>query len=481
LKNEQAITQMNLLKSIFFLVFFSFFLAACKEDRPKVEESKAIPHDRKEITLSYASVVKKVAPAIVNIYAFQETKVHYPRSPFMDDPFFQQFFDNLNPEENNAQDSLGSGVIVSQDGLILTNYHVIENADVIRIVLSNKQEYVAKLVATDKKTDLALLQIEGDGEFPFLTVNPQEDLEVGDIVLAIGNPFGVGQTVTSGIISALSRSQEGINDYRSFIQTDAAINPGNSGGPLVTTDGQLVGINTAIYSKTGGSMGIGFAIPTSLALPLMKSIERGGKVTRPWLGLEVMSVDSDLAHKLGLPSPYGAIVKGVYPDGPAARAGVKVGDFISSFDGKHIEDDANLDYRVAIASLGKTVELIVFRNGIEKKLSLVLQEPYQAKDPSPLIIKGKNPLQGASLRDLSPALALEIGVSPMNQGVIITEVSEKSPAALLGIQPGDILLTINKKKILTKDEVVSTLKQTAPDWTIHLLRGREIVAFRVRE
>ncbi|MDI9638329.1 trypsin-like peptidase domain-containing protein [Kamptonema cortianum] len=273
---------MNFLKSTLYPLSLCIVLSACKEVGPKsTEESKAIPHHREEITLSYASVVKKVAPAVVNIYAFQEAKVHYPHSPFMDDPFFKQFFDNLNPDESNEQNSLGSGVIVSKDGLILTNYHVIENADVIRIVLSNKQEYVAKLVATDKKTDLALLQIKDGEEFPFLTVSPQEDLEVGDIVLAIGNPFGVGQTVTSGIISALSRSQEGINDYRSFIQTDAAINPGNSGGPLVTTDGRLVGINTAIYSKTGGSMGIGFAIPTSLAIPIMNSMERGGKNNAP--------------------------------------------------------------------------------------------------------------------------------------------------------------------------------------------------------
>lgn len=473
---------MNFLKSSFFLLSLCIVLTACKETAPKSnEESKAIPHDRKEVTLSYASVVKKVAPAVVNIYAFQEAKAHYPNSPFMDDPFFKQFFDNLNPSESNAQNSLGSGVIVSKDGLILTNYHVIENADVIRIVLSNKQEYVAKLVATDKKTDLALLQIEDGEEFPFLTVGPQDDLEVGDIVLAIGNPFGVGQTVTSGIISALSRSQEGINDYRSFIQTDAAINPGNSGGPLVTTDGQLVGINTAIYSKTGGSMGIGFAIPTSLALPIMKSIERGGKITRPWLGIEVVPVDNELAHKLRLSHPYGVIVKGVYPNGPADQAGLKMGDFISSFDGKEVEDDADLDYRVATASLGKKADLVIFRKGMEQKLSLSLQEPYEAKDPSPLLINRKSPFQGASIIDLSPALALEIGMSPMSQGVIITSVSEKSPAAQLGIKPGDILLTINKTKIRTKDEVVSILKETVPEWTVHLLRGREVVAFRVRE
>ena len=473
---------MNLLRSNTYLLFLCILLTACKEDGPKAtEESKAIPHHREEITLSYAPVVKKIAPAVVNIYAFQETKIHYPHSPFMDDPFFKQFFDNLNPDENDDQNSLGSGVIVSKDGLILTNYHVIENADVIRIVLSNKQEYVAKLVATDKKTDLALLQIEGGKEFPFLTVSPQEDLEVGDVVLAIGNPFGVGQTVTSGIISALSRSQEGINDYRSFIQTDAAINPGNSGGPLVTTDGRLAGINTAIYSKTGGSMGIGFAIPTSLAIPIMNSMERGGKIIRPWLGIEVVPVDSELAHKLSLSHPYGVIVKGVYPNGPADQAGLKVNDFIASFDGKEVEDDAALDYRVATASLGKKVDLIVLRKGVEHKLSLSLQEPYGAKDPHPLFINEKNPFQGASIIDLSPALALEIGMSPMSQGVIITDVSRKSPAAQLGIKPGDILLSINKRKIQAKDEVISILKEKMPEWTIHLLRGREVVAFRVRE
>ena len=473
---------MQNLKHFFSPLLLCLSLIGCKERIPEIkEESKQVPHRREEVVLSYASVVKKVAPAVVNIYAFQDTKIDYPLSPFMEDPFFQQFFDNLNPDERNAQNSLGSGVIISSSGLVLTNYHVIENADIIRIALSNKKEYVAKLVTTDKKTDLALLQIEGGDDFPYLTISPQEDLEVGDIVLAIGNPFGVGQTVTSGIISALARSQEGINDFRSFIQTDAAINPGNSGGPLVTTDGRLVGINTAIYSKTGGSMGIGFAVPTSLAIPIVKSIERGGRITRPWLGIEVIPVDSDMAHDLGLSYPYGVLVQNIYPGGPADKAGIKKSDFIAFFDGKQISDDASLDYQVAISPLGKEVELILFRKGSEKKVLLPLEEPYKAKDPRPLLIKGKNPLQGASLMDLSPALALEIGVNPMKQGVIISNIADTGAAAHLGLEPGDVLISINKKKISSKDEVMTLLKETAPDWTVHLLRKGKILTFRVKE
>lgn len=473
---------MQIIKQVFFPVLLCFLLTACKERIPEIkEETKQVPHRREEVVLSYAPVVKKVAPAVVNIFASQDVKAGYPLSPFMEDPFFQQFFDNLNPNESNAQYSLGSGVIISKDGLVLTNYHVIENADIIRLVLSNRQEYIAKLITTDRKTDLALLQIEGGKDFPYLSISPQDDLEVGDIVLAIGNPFAVGQTVTSGIISALSRSQEGINDFRSFIQTDAAINPGNSGGPLVTTDGRLVGINTAIYSKTGGSMGIGFAIPTSLAIPIVKSIEREGKVTRPWLGIEVVPVDNEIAQDLGLSSPYGVLVQNIYSGGPADQAGIKRGDFIASFDGKRIVDDATLDYLVAISPLGKKVELIVFRKGVEKKIQLSLEEPLKAKDPKPILIEGKNPLQGASLLDISPALALEMEVNPMKQGVVISNLSKPSPARRLGIERGDILISINNKKVHTKEEAVTLLKEAAPDWTVYLLRRGEILVFRVRE
>ncbi|MBS0272568.1 MAG: Do family serine endopeptidase [Proteobacteria bacterium] len=454
-------------------------LSSCTEVSEVKEEAKQVPLKREEIMFSYAPVVKKVAPAVVNIFAFHHAKTGIVNSPFMEDPFFKQFFEYLHPGEDRDQSSLGSGVLISKDGLILTNYHVIQNADVIRVVLSNKQEYVAKLIVMDKKTDLAVLKIEGKSDFPFLTVTAQENLEVGDVVLAIGNPFGVGQTVTTGIISALARSQEGINDYRSFIQTDAAINPGNSGGPLVTTDGTLVGINTAIYSKTGGSMGISFAIPTSLAIPVIKSAESGGNVLRPWMGLEVIPVDNKIAHALGLPHPYGAFVKSVYPGGPADEAGIKAGDFIAAFDGKKIEDDAALDYQIAISPVGKTSEFTIVRKGKEKKIAITLKAPLEEKTSEALLIQGQNPLRGASLQNISPALALEFGLDPMERSVIVTNVVTKEPAAQLGIRPGDILESVNDKKITSKEQVVAILEKPASSWVFKLRRGDQILDLQV--
>lgn len=453
-------------------------LSSCRDAVEVKDIQKEVPQTRVENTLSYAPVVKKVAPAVVNIYAFHRAKIAVSHSPLMADPFFKQFFEQLHQEDSREQDSLGSGVIMSKDGLILTNYHVIENADMVHVALANKREYLAKVVVVDKRTDLALLKIEDKGHFPYLTASPQENLEVGDVVLAIGNPFGVGQTVTTGIISALARSQEGISDFRTFIQTDAAINPGNSGGPLVTSDGRLVGINTAIYSRSGGSMGIGFAIPISLAIPVIESVNNGGHVLRPWIGLQVETLPVKVAYSLGFDHPYGVVIKKVYPEGPAYKAGLEVGDVIVSFDGHTIENGADLDYQVGISAVGKKAEIAIARNGEEKKLPVVLSVPMTAKDPTALSIEGANPLHGSKVRNLSPALAIEMGISPMEQGVVVSEVSEVGAAARLGIKPGDILESINQKNIKTKEDALGLLKNFSQSWTLVLRRGNKVLAFQ---
>jgi Do/DeqQ family serine protease len=470
---------MGMSKRILLCVCVCLLTVSCREN-PEVQQEvqKQVPLKREEIMLSYAPVVKQVAPAVVNIFASQHAKFNMPDSPFLQDPFFQQLFEHLR-EGSREQNSLGSGVIVSKRGLVITNVHVIENADLIRVVLSDKREYVAKVISVDKRTDLALLQIEDGENFPFLTLRTQDDLDVGDLVLAIGNPFGVGQTVTSGIVSALARSQEGISDYRSFIQTDAAINPGNSGGALVTTDGRLVGINTAIYSKGGGSVGIGFAIPTSLALPLLESVKNGGKILRPWIGLAVAPVTMKDAHELGLSRPYGVLVKEVYPQSPADKAGIKVGDFLSALNGHEIEDDASLDYQVAVSPLGKKADLTLMREGEETTLPILLTEPMSAKDPTPLTIEGRNPLQGVSVRTLSPALALEIGVSPMKQGVVISKMVENAPAVQLGIKPGDVLESVNKQMIKTKEDAVNFLQNDANGWVLVIRRGKKMMTLQI--
>ncbi len=457
-------------------------LSGCQDaSHSSANQVKKIPYTREEVTLSYANVVKKVAPAVVNIFAIQHVKMDLPDTPYMNDPFFKQLFENFHHGDgySKEQNSLGSGVIVSSDGYILTNYHVIENADEIRIVMSDKREYNAKLLTTDKRTDLALLKIEGRGTFPFLTISPQEDLEVGDVVLAIGNPFGVGQTVTNGIVSALARSQEGINDFHSFIQTDAAINPGNSGGALVTTDGRLVGINTAIYSKGGGSLGIGFAIPTPLALPVIESVNNGGHIIRPWLGLEASPVTNEVIQALSLPYPYGVIVKKVYPGSPADKAGILPGDFIAAINGHEVQDKDSLEYNVAVANVGKDSEIKIMRDGSEKILPVTLTEPMGEKDQPSTTIKDLSPLHGVVLKTLTPALAIEMGLSPMKQGVVITDLLKSSQAKELGIQLGDIIESINKKLIKTTDDAVANLKTKDHEFVLVIKRGNKFLTLQV--
>lgn len=466
---------MKYLKIIF--IILCFLNTIYGETSAAKEVTKQIPHVREEITLSYAAVIKKVAPAVVNIYTLQHMKAKLPNSPFLEDPFFKQFFERVHPDYGHEQVALGSGVIINKEGFILTNYHVVDDADVIQVILSDRREFIAKPIIMDKRTDLAILKIEAKEDFPYLTVSPQEDLEVGDVVLALGNPFGVGQTVTHGIVSALARSQEGISDFHSFIQTDAAINPGNSGGALVTTDGRLVGINTAIYSKSGGSMGIGFAIPTTLAISVIDSLKNGGHIVRPWIGLDVEPITLKVAKSLGWNHPYGVLVKNVYPMGPAHTAGIKAGDIISALDGHAIEDKAALDYQVAISPVGKKATVTVFRQGEEKKVPIQLIEPMGAKNPHPFVIEGRHPLQGTKMKILSPATALDMGLNPMATGVVISEVSKTGIAAQLGVLPGDILVSINKKNVNTKKDVIELLKNKEGSWQIVLRRGNKLMTF----
>lgn len=378
---------MRLFKEILFFLYISFFCISCGESQEKraiplgkpedkPQSLKQIPRERKEIILSFSPVIKKIAPAVVNIYAIRHADLDLSKFTLMNDPFFGKFFDRFDGKDDPDREdlSLGSGVIVSKEGLILTNYHVIKGAGIIQVALADQREFKAKIILTDKKTDLVLLKIEGNGDFPFLTVEPPEDLEVGDLVLAIGNPFGIGQTVTNGIISALTHTQKGINDFNTFIQTDAAINPGNSGGPLITTDGRLIGINTAIYSENGGSVGIGFAIPIALAIPILESATKEGEIPHPWIGLDVEFVSPESVKTLGFSNHYGVFVKSVYPKGPAADAGIRAGDFITALNGHKIADDISFDYRVATAPLKRITEVTLLRKGEKLNLPVFLIE-----------------------------------------------------------------------------------------------------------
>ena len=325
------------------------------------------------------SAVRKAMPAVVNI--FTSTEVRVPRHPLMDDPVFRHFFGDRLDAEPQRQSSLGSGVIVSKEGYILTNHHVVEAADEIEVALSDGRTTSAKLIGTDPETDLAVLRINLPN-LSAITFGREEESQVGDIVLAIGNPFGVGQTVTMGIVSALGRSHLGINTYENFIQTDAAINPGNSGGALVDSNGNLIGINSAIFSKTGGSLGIGFAIPVSLAQQIMEQIIRDGAVTRGWIGVEVQDISPELAESFKLPSSSGALIAGVLRGGPADKAGVKPGDILQSINGKEVGDSAAMLNHISALQPGKQATLKLRRNktdvtllvGVAKRPKMMAQE-----------------------------------------------------------------------------------------------------------
>ncbi|HLC08741.1 MAG TPA: trypsin-like peptidase domain-containing protein, partial [Methyloceanibacter sp.] len=327
------------------------------------DAKRVVPESMVQVKQSFAPVVKRVAPAVVNVYVSR--KVAQVVSPFANDPFFSRLFgDNFGIPRERVQNSLGSGVLVSKEGVVVTNNHVISGSGEaeITVALADGREFPAKLILKDEQTDLAVLRLEASNvEFPSIEFNDSDSLEVGDIVLAIGDPFGVGQTVTSGIVSALARTQVGISDYQFFIQTDAAINPGNSGGALVDMEGRLVGINTAIFSRTGGSLGIGFAIPSNMVGLVVQAALKGGKVQRPWFGASLQSVTSEIADSLGLDRPGGALIKSLHAKGPAARSGLKPGDVVISVDGKPVQDPEALQYRFATKGLGGTAELGVVR------------------------------------------------------------------------------------------------------------------------
>ena len=440
------------------------------------------PQTREQIQLSFAPLVKRVAPAVVNIYAKRVVRSR-PISPFFDDPFFRRFFGDRfsfgGPRERE-QNSLGSGVIVNPDGLVVTNHHVIKKADRITVVLSDRREFDARIVSADERTDLAVLQITSNGEsLPSLSMRDSDDLEVGDLVLAIGNPFGVGQTVTSGIVSALARTAKGVSDFSFFIQTDAAINPGNSGGALVSMDGRLVGINTAIYSRSGGSIGIGFAIPSNMVATVVEAATRGGKIVRPWIGATVQPMSSDLAQSLRLKRPTGVIVNQVHPGGPAGRAGLRVGDVILSVNGREVSDRAALTFRIATLRVGERATLGALRNGRRRSVEIELVKAPEIPPRNLTHLVGRNPFAGATVANLSPALAEELSLDSMRQGVIVVELKRGSTAQRLGIRPGDVVLSVNGHSVKMVRDLKDQLTRPSDRWRIALRRGGKTLSFVV--
>jgi Do/DeqQ family serine protease len=435
-------------------------------------QERRVPSGPAEVQLSFAPVVRRVAPAVVNVYA---ARVIENRNPFMNDPFFRQFFGAVPREQ--VQRSLGSGVIVDPSGLVVTNNHVIEGASAVKISLADKREFEAEIVLKDEHSDLTILRIKGANErFPVLEFGNSDELQVGDVVLAIGDPFGVGQTVTHGIVSAVARTQVGISDYRFFIQTDAAINPGNSGGALVDAAGRLVGINTAIYSRSGGSQGIGFAIPANMVRVVVASAKGGsGAVKRPWLGAKLQEVTPEIAESMGLKRPSGALVANVASGGPAARAGIRTGDLIVSIDGTLVDDPNAFDYRFATKALGGTAQIGLVRQGKEVAVPVALQGlPDTPRNE--LEIRGRSPFLGVTVANLSPALADELRLDPQTEGVVVTAVADGSPARSMGFQKGDIVLSVNNQKIAKPTDLDRIVNAGSRQWHITIVRGGQQIS-----
>ena len=437
---------------------------------------KKVPASQIELQLSYAPVVKKAAPAVVNIYTKRVVKTR-SFSPFANDPFFQRFFGDSfgRAPRERIERSLGSGVIVKADGVIVTNHHVVGNADKITVALSDRREFEAEVILSDEKTDLAVLRINTDGEaLPTLKFADSDAVEVGDLVLAIGNPFGVGQTVTSGIVSALARTQVSDQDYQFFIQTDAAVNPGNSGGALIGMNGELIGINTAIFSRSGGSNGIGFAIPANMVRHVVSSALMGGELVRPWFGGGGQAVTSDIAESLGFDRPGGILVDDVYPGGPADKAGLEQGDVILKLDGKEVSSPQALRYYTGLEKVGGEIPLEILRGETRKILMVPLEAAPEDPPRNITILTGDHLLYGVKLANLSPAYAQEIGVSVYESGVIVLDVA-RATRRRTSVRRGDVFKIVNGAPVRTLKDIENALSEDPENIAFTVNRtGRQI-------
>ena len=434
---------------------------------------RAVPQSAAQMQLSFAPLVRQVAPSVVNVYSRRVV-----RQALFNDPFFNRFF-GQGPMANRVQRSLGSGVIVRGEGIILTNNHVIKDAQEITVALPDRREFPAKVVLSDERTDLAVLRIDTKGErLPALPFGDSDRIQVGDLVLAIGDPYGVGQTVTSGIVSALARTQIGASDYQFFIQTDAAINPGNSGGALVTLDGRLIGINAAIVSQTGGSVGIGFAIPSNMARLVVEGA-LGGGIKRPWFGAEGQAVTADIAQSLGMSRPQGVVISEVYPGSPAASAGLTKGDVVLAIDNFPVDDPQALRYRVATLKPGDTTRIKFLHGGAQNEAAVKVTTPPESTPREATTISGENPMQGAKVANLSPALADEMQLSALAKGVVVISVNPGTPAARFGFRQGDVVRQINGQRITSVAGLKAALA-SQQGWAMAIQRGNQTLTLSVR-
>ena len=435
-----------------------------------------VPDSEIEIKLSYAPVVKSVVPSVVNIYA--KRVVEQRVSPFANDPFFSQFFGDMRARPR-LQNSLGSGVILGQGGIVVSNFHVVGNATDIRVVLADKREYDAELLFGDPETDLAVLKILNAPDLPALDFADSDSVEVGDLVLAVGNPFGVGQTVSSGIISASARTGHVRGRPGYFIQTDAPINPGNSGGALVDMKGQLVGINTAIVTRSGGSNGIGFAIPANLVRQYVEQAQAGAtRLERPWAGVTVQPIDGPLAEALGLDRPQGVLISALHPDSPFADAGLQVGDIVTSLDGLPVDGGPEMLFRLLTLGVGATTEVGYLHDLTEHSARLTTITAPEDPPRNPVLLQGRNALTGLRVANLNPALITELGLGFEATGVVVTAL--EGPAPRTQLRPGDILRRINGRAILDTGDVLRFENDRSRRIEIEFERGGQRGVIRLR-
>lgn len=427
--------------------------------------SQTVPQSSSEIALSFAPLVKEASPAVVSIYA--RRMVEGRVNPFAEDPFFGSIFGDFGPRRPQMQNSLGSGVILRSDGLIVSNYHVVEEATDIRVVLADRREFSANVLLADRESDLAVLRLEGASGLHALALRDSDSVEVGELVMAIGNPFGVGQTVTSGIVSARERSAASLG-RGSFIQTDAAINPGNSGGALIDVNGLLIGVNTAILSRSGGSNGIGFAIPSNLVVAVLRQAEEGRtRFERPWAGIGGQAVDAQMAEALGLERPGGVVVTALHPQSPFGAAGIMQGDVILVLGGAAVNSPQEVMYRLAVVGPGQEVNVTYSRAGQSRQVSLRLDVAPEGTGAALNISAGG--LAGLSVAEIDPALIAEMGLPLSATGVVVTHVE----GILLrsGLQPGDQIMGINGAPVGSVAEVAEAARQRGRGWSLDILRG----------
>ena len=431
---------------------------------PLAAPNRAPPSDFVTMKMSFAPIVRRAAPAVVNVYSTRTVRTQV-------DPFWALFGGGSVPRDR-VEGSLGSGVIVRADGIVVTNNHVIEGGQQLRVVLADRREFPAHVLIADAQSDIAVLKIEvGAEKLPVLPIENRNDVQVGDLVLAIGDPFGVGQTVTNGIISGLARTDVGASDSGFYLQTDAAINPGNSGGPLVDMDGNVIGINTFIVSRSGSSSGVGFAIPAALVRRVVESAAGGAHASqRPWLGVKASAVTADVARSLGRDRPEGALVADIYPGSPAARAGLETGDLILTLDGQAVNDQASLNYLVSTHRPGDTVSVAFVRHGTTRTERLTVATPAADPPRDQRVLAARSPLQGATVVNLSPATAGELGLDPFLRGVLVTSGGQ-GIAARAGFQAGDIIRAVNGRVVNTTADLAAALSGDLGGWRVTIERG----------